>query len=80
MGVSFWVRRFFTVLVGAFLIIAGAQCLKGHEVGYALTQGLIWALVTASIFIAARMYQSRRGQHCAICKDTPEMRRGREDT
>ncbi|MBX7221965.1 MAG: hypothetical protein K1Y36_18580 [Blastocatellia bacterium] len=73
MGTTFWVRRFFLVLGGAFAIIAVAQFLKGHELAAAVEQGFLWAPITAAIFIGARIYQSRRGLHCAICRDTPEM-------
>ena len=74
MGAAFWIKRFLTVLVGAFIIIAAAQLLKGHVVAYALTQAAIWGFITAAVLTVARSWQSGRGQHCAICKDTPEMR------
>jgi hypothetical protein len=73
MGTAFWIRRFVTVLVLAAAVIALAQWLKGHTLQYAGTQGLIWGFISAAAFTAARIYQSRRKQHCAICKDTPEM-------
>jgi hypothetical protein len=75
MGTRFWIIRFFTVFVGAFIIIAGAQLVKGHTTNYAAYQGLIWAAIAAAVFTSARIYQSRRGQHCEICKDTPEMQK-----
>lgn len=73
MGTAFWIKRFFTVLLGAFVVICAAQLIKGHGFAYASIQGAIWGLITAVVFAAARVYQSRKGQHCAICKDTPEM-------
>lgn len=73
MGASFWVRRFALVFVAALVIIAGAQLSKGNSVDYSLTQGWIWGAISASVFTTTRMYQSRRGQHCAICRDAPEM-------
>lgn len=73
MGMSFWVRRFLVVFVGAFVVIGAGQLLKGHTAGHAATQGLVWAAVSASFFIAARMYQSRKGRHCALCRDIPRM-------
>jgi hypothetical protein len=72
-GTAFWIKRFFIVLVGAFIIIGVTQMLKGHDLPYAVTQGAIWGAITATVFTVARVIQSRRGQHCAICKDTPEM-------
>lgn len=74
MGAAFWIKRFLTVLVGAFILIGASQVLKGHTVAYSMTHGAVWAFVSAAVFTAARYWQSRRGQHCAICKDTPEMR------
>lgn len=74
LGAAFWIRRFILVWTAAFVLIAGAQALKGHALAYALTQGLLWATISAGIFVGARLYHSRRGRHCAICRDTPEMR------
>ena len=73
MGTTFWFKRFLTVLVGAFVIIGAAQMLKGRDLPYSATQAAIWGTIAATVFTAARVFQSRRGQHCAICKDTPEM-------
>jgi hypothetical protein len=47
--------------------------MKGHSLQYASTQGAIWGSISAAVFTIARIYQSRRKQHCALCKDTPEM-------
>ncbi|HKE94476.1 MAG TPA: hypothetical protein VKB34_09245 [Povalibacter sp.] len=76
MGIVFWIRRFLTVLAGALIIITAVQLLKGHDMEYASMQGALWGTFTAAVFTAARYVQSRRGQHCAICKDTPEMQDG----
>lgn len=74
MGTAFWVKRFLVVMMGAFAIISLVQWLKGHGVDYALAQGAIWGTISATVFVSARIYQSRRGMHCSICKDTPDMR------
>lgn len=74
MGIGFWVRRFVVVFAGAFVVIATAQVLKGHAAPQAAGEGLVWASVSASVFVAARIVQARRGRHCALCRDTPEMR------
>jgi hypothetical protein len=73
MGTVFWIRRFFTVLALASVVISLAQWAKGHPWQYAATQGVIWGFISAAVFTGARIFQSRRKQHCAICKDTPEM-------
>lgn len=72
MGTSFWIRRFVLVALTLFIIIGGVQYLKGHSAGYSIGQGILWALVSATIFTVSRFYQSRRGQHCALCNDIPD--------
>ncbi|HYP09198.1 MAG TPA: hypothetical protein VER03_23440 [Bryobacteraceae bacterium] len=74
MGTGFWVRRFLTVFALAVAVIGGIQYLKTEDASFALQHGLLWGSASAVLFTAARLWQSRRGQHCAICKDTPEMR------
>lgn len=76
MGAKFWMKRFLTVLSVAFLIIGAAQIIKTHDLQYAVIQASVWSIASASVFTAARIFQSRRGQHCAICRDTPEMNSG----
>ncbi len=77
MGTMFWIRRFLLVFTGAAVVIAAVQLLKGHGVAYALSQGLAWAAISSTVFTSARLFQARRGRHCALCRDTPEMREGR---
>jgi hypothetical protein len=74
MGTAFWIRRFLTVFVVAACVIGGAQWLKGHELGDSVEQGVSWAAVSATVFTVSRFWQARRGRHCALCRDTPEMR------
>ncbi|CAN5481485.1 hypothetical protein BH18VER1_BH18VER1_18370 [soil metagenome] len=73
MGTAFWIRRFFLVFAIAFAVIAGAQFLKGRGIEYSAQQAAFWGVLSAVVFTTARFYQARRGVHCAICKDTPEM-------
>ena len=71
MGTVFWVRRFLVVFAGAFVLIAGAHVLRGRALDYAVTEGLLWSAVAAAVFVAVRLYHSRRGRACALCGDTP---------
>jgi hypothetical protein len=73
-GTAFWIRRFFTVFAIAFVIIGAAQLLKGRGAAYSLTQAALWGLASSLVFTVARYFQSRAGQQCAICKDTPEIK------
>jgi hypothetical protein len=68
-----WIKRFATVALIAFALITGAQVAKGHELDAAALHGALWSVITAAVFTAVRIYKSRRGQHCALCRDTPEM-------
>lgn len=79
LSIGFWIKRFLAVLAGAFAIICVAQLLKGHDVAYAATQAAIWSIVSGLVFTVARFFQSRRGQHCVVCKDTLEMRQDRRN-
>ena len=72
MGARFWIRRFFTVAMGAFIILLLAERLKGHGWRTALVFGAAWGLITAAVFVATRMYHASRGRACAMCKDMPE--------
>jgi len=78
MGTAFWIRRFLVVFAGAFVVIAGVALLKGHAPEEAALHGLLWGALSAAMFTGSRIYQSRRGVHCAICKDTPEMQSGHD--
>ena len=77
MGSAFWIKRFLTVLVGAFAVTGLAQLLQGHAWSDSAGQGAIWGSIAAAVFTTSRFFQSRRGQHCAVCKDTPEMQQSR---
>ncbi|HNV84477.1 MAG TPA: hypothetical protein PLF92_12165 [Arenimonas sp.] len=76
MGSAFWVRRFLLVFGIVFAAIVAAHLLRGHELVYSLKESVLWAMISTNIFITSRIYQSRRGVHCALCKDTPEMQSG----
>ena len=77
MSTGFWIKRFLTVFALAFAVIGAAQLVKGHDVAYAATQAAIWSAVAAAIFTITRLFRARRGEHCAVCNDTPEMREDR---
>lgn len=72
MKTSFWIKRFLIVLTGTFVFLLGAALLRGRPLHQALTESGVWAVIATSIFIAGRVYHSRRGEHCALCGDTPE--------
>lgn len=69
----FWIKRFFVVLLGAFSLLLVVNVIKQRPLESAAAESAVWASITAIVFVTARFYQSRRGQHCALCRDTPEM-------
>jgi hypothetical protein len=74
LGTAFWIRRFLAVFALAFAIITASQfLLRDRAIEDAALQGLVWAGIAACIFTATRLYRSRRGEACALCRDTPEM-------
>jgi hypothetical protein len=73
-GILFWLRRFLLVFFMVFVLIVSAHLLRGHELVFSLSESLLWAIISASVFTASRIHQSRKGHYCSLCKDTPEMR------
>jgi hypothetical protein len=72
MGTGFWVRRFLWVYAMAFVVIGASQyLLRGRTLADAATQAAIWSAIATTLFVATRLYHSRRGRHCALCRDTP---------
>ncbi|MES2298191.1 MAG: hypothetical protein V4582_14190 [Pseudomonadota bacterium] len=69
---AFWVRRFVFVSALAFVILVGADLLKGGRIDAAVPSALAWALISASIFTAARYRSARKGLACALCRDTAD--------
>jgi hypothetical protein len=79
MGPAFWVRRFCVVFLLALVVITGAQRLRGHAVADIIGESALWAAISAAVFTGARIRQSQKGRHCALCGDTPELQqRGRD--
>ena len=72
MGVSFWLRRFLLIFCIAFAVIMCAHLLRGHELMFSLSESLLWAMISANIFVFTRIYHSRKGRHCALCNDIPD--------
>jgi len=79
MSTAFWIKRFFLALVVAFAILFVAHDVEGHGAAESLRFSALWAIISAAIFTGTRIYRSRRDQHCAICKDTPEMQGNTRD-
>ena len=72
MPLSFWIKRFLIVFIGAFVVLLVVDLLKERSLMLAVEEGALWAGITTTIFIVTRIYRSRRGQHCELCGDTPQ--------
>jgi hypothetical protein len=72
MPLMHWLRLFLIAFCVAFVAITGAQALKGHTMTYALTQGLLWAGISAVVFVGAAVHRWRKGQACALCDPRDE--------
>lgn len=69
---AFWVRRYFVVAGAAFVLLVAVGLLKGREFDRVLMESLLWGVVTAAVFTAARYRSACKGQACALCRDTAE--------
>ena len=69
---QFWIFRFLGVAAGAFALLVLADLLKGETLENALWSAMIWALISAGVFVAVRNYKARKGEACALCRDTVE--------
>jgi membrane protein implicated in regulation of membrane protease activity len=62
-----WPRRFAVVFGVAFVVIGGAQLLRGRTAEYAALHALVWSAISATIFVAAQARRERRRERCGIC-------------
>lgn len=67
MHTGFWIRRFALAYLLALVAITGGQLLRGRSPEQAFVHGLLWALITAAVYLVALRYRARRG--CEVCPD-----------
>jgi len=72
MGYKFWIIRALKVFFGVSVTLFIVQLLKQQTIEDAILFAVSWSLLTTSIFIFSRIYQSRKGVECALCNDTPD--------
>lgn len=79
-GVGFWIKRFVTVLLLAFVVIGLGQLARGRGLEHALTEAAIWSPITAAVYLAAVWYHWRKGRYCRACAvpGTPASERQRQ--
>jgi hypothetical protein len=74
MSLTFWIKRFLIVFSGVFVVLLAISVLRERALERSVGEGALWAGISTAIFIATRVYRLRKGQHCELCGDTPELR------
>lgn len=69
MRIIFWVKRFFLIAIPAFVLLSAVYLARGRATPVALRDATLWAAISASIFVGARVYHLSRGWECALCND-----------
>jgi len=72
MGFKFWIIRALKVFFGVSVTLFIVQLLKQHAIEDAILFTVSWSLLTTSIFIFSRIYQSGKGVECTLCNDIPD--------
>lgn len=72
MGFKFWFVRALKVFFGVAALLFIVELLKQHSIQESLIFALTWSFITTAIFIGSRLYQSRKGIECGLCKDIPD--------
>lgn len=71
MPIKKWIFQYALALPTVFVLLAGVQYLKGRSLEYAIEFGLLWALISVSVFAIRRYYNYRKCINCAVCNDLP---------
>ena len=71
MAIKKWIYQYAIALPVIFVILAGVQYLKGRSVEYSIEFGIIWSIISISVFAIRRIYNYRKNINCAICNDLP---------
>ena len=72
MSTQFWIKRFVLVFLGMMAVLLAVKLFRGSELEEAVRYSASWALIAATVFIGSRVRQSKKGQACALCNDTPD--------
>ncbi len=71
MPIRKWVVQYVIALPIIFVLLSGVQYFKDRTLEYSIEFGILWALVSVTIFAVWRYYTYRKNIHCAICNDLP---------
>ncbi len=79
MPIKKWLIQYAIALPLVVFLLAGVQYLKGSSLGAAVEFGVLWALVSVSIFAIRRFYNYKNNINCAVCNDFPNSKKGSVD-
>ena len=60
MPIKKWAAQYGIAFPIIFVLLAGVQYLKGQTLGYSVEFGVIWTVISLSIFAARRAYNFRK--------------------
>ncbi|AOE50367.1 hypothetical protein [Kangiella sediminilitoris] len=66
-----WIIQYAMMAAVLFVLLAGVQYLKGKSIDYSIEFGVLWALITSTIFLATRTYYFKKNIACQVCNDLP---------
>lgn len=72
MPIKKWLIQYVIAIPIAGLLLMAVQLLKGRDIDYAIEFGLLWGIISASIFLGSRIYYFKKGLYCKVCADLPE--------
>lgn len=69
MPIKKWIFQYAIALPIIFVLLTGVQYLKGRSLEYSIEFGILWSLVSVTIFAIRRFYNYRKNINCAVCND-----------
>ena len=63
-----WLRWLLAAFAIAAPVIFLAHVLRDRPLNYAVSEALVWGGISAWIYVVGRIYNVRRGRHCALCE------------
>lgn len=72
MPIKKWIAQYLVTVFILFIVFSVVQYFKGHDIDTSVRFGVMWALISTTIFFATRIYNYRKNIHCAVCNDLSE--------
>ena len=71
MPIKKWAIQYVSMAVLAGLFLGLVQLLKGRGLEYSIQFGVLWGIVSATVFLVTRIYYFRKSIYCKVCADVP---------